>query len=138
MTEAILDPNVLVAAALNPGGAPAVCLRAHAEGRFDLIVSERLLAELESVLARTKFRAYLSRDEAARFVAALRRVAEIRPDPESAPSVAPRDPDDGYLVALAESERAHVLVSGDRHLLELSHPQLRILAPRSFLERLPR
>ncbi|HKI92225.1 MAG TPA: PIN domain-containing protein, partial [Gaiellaceae bacterium] len=60
MTRAVLDPNVLVAAALAPHGPPADCLRAHAEGRFELVVSEKLLAELGGVLAREKFRRYLS------------------------------------------------------------------------------
>lgn len=137
MTRAVLDANVLVAAALSPNGAPAACLRAHADGRFDLIVSERLLGEVETVLARPKLRRYLALDEAGRFASALRRVATLCVDPEVAPSSRSPDPQDDYLIVLAESQSAHVLVSGDRHLLGSTVQGLRILAPRPFLALLP-
>ena len=53
MIRAVVDPNVLIAAALAPNGPPADCLRAHADGRFELIVSELLLAELNVVPSAT-------------------------------------------------------------------------------------
>lgn len=137
MTRAVIDPNVLVAAVLAPNGAPADCLRAHAEGRFELVASERLFGELATVLAREKFRRYLSVEQARRFVTALRRDALLHPDPSEPPPIACRDPDDAYLLALALAAEAHVLVSGDAHLLELCPPHLHIASPREFLARLP-
>ena len=135
MTRAVLDPNVLIAAALAPNGPPADCLRAHAEGRFELIVSETLLAELTTVLARGKFRRYLSLAQAERLVAAIRRDAILCAD--TAPPIRSADPKDDYLLSLAHTEHAQALVTGDAHLLGLRSPPLRIATPRDFLALLP-
>ena len=136
MTRAVFDPNVLVAAALSPRGAPAACMRAHADGRFELVVSKRLLAELESVLARPKFRRYLTLEQADRYVASLGREGRLVDDPGEIDAVSP-DPNDDYLIALARASRAHVLVSGDPHLTSLALPDVRVATPRDFLDRLP-
>jgi predicted nucleic acid-binding protein len=48
-----------------------------------------------------------------------------------------RDPDDGYLVALAISVSADALVTGDADLLDVSDPPVQIVALRPFLESLP-
>ena len=137
MTHAVLDPNVLIAAALAPDGPPAECLRAHADGRFELIVSETLLAELTDVLAREKFRRYLSLEQAERLVAALRRDAILCAEPGPEPPIRSPDPNDDYLLSLAHTEHAQVLVTGDAHLLGLLSPPLRIVTPRDFLALLP-
>jgi len=42
------------------------------------------------------------------------------------------DPDDDYVVALARSGRAHVIVSGDAHLLE-ADTEPPTYSPREFL-----
>ncbi len=136
MTRAVFDPNVLVAALLAPNGVPAGCMRAHAEGRFELVVCSHLLAELEGVLTRPKFQRYLTPGQAERFLASLRREAQVVDDPEDIEAVSP-DPSDDYLVALARARRAHVLVSGDPHLTSLRVLDLVLLTPRRFLERLP-
>ena len=137
MIRAVVDPNVLIAAALAPNGPPADCLRAHADGRFELIVSEVLLAELSTVLQRDKFRRYLSVAQAERLVAALRRDGILCADPRNAPPIPSPDPKDDYLLTLADAESAHALVTGDGHLLALSVPALRIVTPREFLPLLP-
>lgn len=136
MTRAVLDPNVLVAAAVDPEGVPAACLRAFADGRFDLIVSRRLLDELRNVLRRDEFRPFLTVEQGDRLVDALSRDASAVADPADAPALS-RDPGDDYLIALARSAAAHVLVTGDTDLLELELPDLSIATPRTFLERLP-
>lgn len=51
-----------------------------------------------------------------RLVAQLTDLAELVDDPEVRPAVT-RDPDDDYLVALAEAARADALVAGDKDLL---------------------
>lgn len=137
MTRAIFNPNVLIAAALTSTGPPADCLRAHADGRFELIVNEHLLAELTLVLARRKFRRYLSLDQAERLVAALRRDAILCADSPGLPSVPSPDPKDDYLLSLAQAQSVHVLVSGDAHLLGLRVPALRIVTPREFMPLIP-
>ena len=136
MTRAVLDPNVLVAAAIRPEGVPAACVRAFAEGRYELVVSPLLLAELGKVLRRQKFRAYLTIEDSDRFVEALARDASVVADPAEPPPLS-RDRGDDYLIALARAAGAPVLVSGDDDLLELELPDLRITSPRAFLELLP-
>ena len=136
MTRAVFDPNVLIAAVLSPEGVPADCLRAHAEGRLELVVSERLLAEVETVLARPKFRGYSTLDQARRYVESLRREGWLVDDPLE-PEALSEDPGDDYLIALALAAEANVLVSGDKHLTGLTLESLPVLSPREFLERLP-
>jgi uncharacterized protein len=129
------DPGVLVSAIIAPVGPPAELLRAAREGRVDLVVSPRLLAELAGVLRREKFRAYLSLDDAIEYVEGLAVLAETVADPQDAPSVS-RDPADDYLVALAGAAGATAIVSGDADLLALDAPPAPVLTPRMVLESL--
>lgn len=132
----VVDPGVLVSARITFGGrgAPAGLLIAWFEGRFDLIVSEALLGELEEVLFRLKFRRYTSVEEVAEYLDLLRRAATLEPEPPTPPETFTPDPKDDYLVALAQSAGAGFLVSGDTHLTGLREP--RVLTPRAFLEML--
>lgn len=105
-------------------------LRAIRSDQIVLVASLKLLDELRGVLARERFRRYLSADEADEYVDGLRVVCELVDDPPDPPAVA-RDPKDDYLVALANTARADALVSGDHDLLVLS--SLRVLTPRQSL-----
>lgn len=129
--RAVFDPNVLISALLSPDGAPARALRAWLNGVFELVVSPLLLAELERALAYPKLRKRIAPDEARRLVALLAETARVAEDPDEHPSVRSRDPQDNYLIALAEQERA-VLVSGDDHLLELEG-EIPVRSPAEFL-----
>jgi putative PIN family toxin of toxin-antitoxin system len=131
--RAVLDPNIVIAALLSPQGAPAQIVSRWLNGEFELVVSELLLAELERALAYPKLRTRVASAEAAAFVALLRSRAFVAPDPGSAPRRS-ADRGDDYLLALAEGERA-VLVSGDRHLLDLGD-ELPIQTARAWLEAL--
>ncbi len=133
--QAVLDPGVLVAGLISAAGAPRALLRLWLEGAFELICSALLLAELERVLLRPKFRTYATESEVRGFLDLLNRLATIVPDPPPLPGITP-DPNDDYLVALARSSGARVLVSGDRHPCNLIDPQPPVLTPRAFLDRL--
>jgi putative PIN family toxin of toxin-antitoxin system len=128
--RAVLDPNILVAALLSRDGPPAQIVARWLAGEYELVVSPLLIAELERVLANPKLRARVTADEAAEFVAVLREGALVAPDPPDA-VVRSADPADDYLPALAESRHA-VLVSGDRHLLDLAG-ELPVQTVREFL-----
>jgi uncharacterized protein len=131
--RAVLDPNVLIAALLSRSGTPARLLGRWIAGEFELIVSPALLAELERALGYPTLAARIPPQDASDYVSLLRRRARTAEDP---PDPVPRssDPDDDYLPALAEAERA-ILVSGDRHLLDLAG-RLPVDSPRAFLDRL--
>lgn len=136
MTRSVLDVNVLVAAVVQPDGVAANCLRAHADGRFDLVVSPQLLEELSTVLRREKFRPFLTVEQAERFVEALSRDAIVIADPLE-PERLSRDPTDDYLVGVARAAGADVLVTGDQDLLDLDLSDPKIARPGEFLEVLP-
>jgi putative PIN family toxin of toxin-antitoxin system len=114
----VLDPGVLVSALISPTGAPARLLAQARAGDLELIVSPLLLAELEGVLARRKFRRYIDLDTVREYLELLDREAFAALDPENPPPLRSADPDDDYLIALAHSQNA-LLVSGDKHLLEI-------------------
>jgi putative PIN family toxin of toxin-antitoxin system len=135
MRRFVVDPGVLIAALLSPRGAPAEIYRRWLLGDLEIVTSPLLLAELERVLERPKFRPYVSLSEARRFVALVRRASVLAEDqpPEGPLSL---DPGDDYLVALARGSAVRHLVSGDRHLLDagLSNPQ--VLTPRQLVDML--
>lgn len=135
MTRVVVDPNVLISALISPHGAPAQLYLALTRGRFELIASPQLLAELERVLIRARFRKYASVEQARAFVAAVARLAVLVEDPPAQSGLTP-DPGDDYLVSLARAAGAHAIVSGDRHLLDLTDPDPPVLAPRAFAESL--
>jgi uncharacterized protein len=131
----VLDPNVLVSAVISPLGPSAQIVSAWSEGRFELILSATLLAELGEVLARPKFRRWISHDAADEFVRGIQESALTIDDPPAQSALSP-DPDDDYLIALARFAEADYLVSGDGHLTGLAAAEPPVLTPRVFLEHL--
>lgn len=99
---------------------------------MDLIVSARLLDELESVLMRDKFRRYVDIDGVHEFIELLRREFVVARDPKEPARLRSDDPNDDYLIALAKSQNA-ILVSGDRHLLDLGGIGAPVLTPSDLL-----
>ena len=141
----VSDPGVLISAAISEKGAPREVLRRWMAGGFDLVVSPRLLHELQSVLARGKFRRYLTYEDATEYVSWLHHEAEVARDPAESVvrGAVEADPDDEYLVGLAGTlEGTSYLVSVDHHLLDLpdrvvkdgdGHTLARVRTPGEFL-----
>lgn len=132
MRPVVLDPSVLVSALINPDGAPGKLLLEIQAGRFELIVSPKLVAELEGVVRRNKFRRYAGLDEALEFVAVIRHGATHVRDPGHRTPLRSSDPKDDYLIALSRGNSA-LLVSGDKHLLDLVGGGAPIRAPADLL-----
>ena len=109
--------------------------RSRPRSSVRLVICPALLAELEEVLLRPKFRPYLSEERARHYVALVSQVGEPQLDPPVRPGITP-DPDDDYLIALAQVAGADYVVSGDAHLTQLSGVQPPILTPRAFVEHL--
>jgi uncharacterized protein len=129
----VLDPNILIAAMLSSGGAPAQLVSRWLVGEFELVVSKALLAELKRALAYPKLRRHVSAEEAVEFVNLLHDNAVLASDSPSPPRRA-SDTSDDYLLAVAESEHA-VLVTGDHHLLALAN-EFPVYTARSLLDQL--
>jgi len=85
------------------------------------------------VLERPKFRRWVSTATATEFVDGIGEDALLIDDPPAQPGLS-ADADDNYLIAPARAANADYLVSGDRHLLDLAHPQPPVLTPRQFLD----
>lgn len=128
----VVDANVLVSAVISSAGPPRALLTAWTQERFELVASPALLEELREVLARPKLRRWVSAQAATAYLAGLGHDVLLIADPPLIPGLTP-DPDDDYLVALARAAGADYLVSGDRHLLELTDPEPPVLTPREFL-----
>ncbi len=129
--RAVLDPNVIVSAVLSRSGTPAMLLGAWLDGAYQLVVSPALLDELERVFGYPKIAKRVSPPEARELLDVLRLHAEFVDDSRGAPAVRSPDPDDDYLICLAEAGTA-VIVSGDTDLRSLAD-QIPVYTPAAFL-----
>lgn len=140
MLRAVADTNVFVSAVLTPGGTCDQLVTALLGLRWRLVASLLLLDEPTRVLLRPRLAGQIDRRGTtpavlveARLVTQLADLAELVDDPEVRPAVT-RDPDDDYLVALAEAAGVDALVAGDKDLLAAHPPTVPVLTPRAFLD----
>lgn len=115
----VLDTNGVVSGLLW-GGNSRLLLQMAREQRVALFTSAMLLAELTDILCRRKFAARIAKaqitiDEIVDGYAHLAQL--VRPAPIAATVL--DDPDDDHVLACAVAARAELIVSGDRHLLDL-------------------
>ncbi len=130
--KAILDTNVLISAYVFPGGTPEAVYRLALEGRLEIGTSRTLLAEFGRVLGQ-KFGWIPDRIEGA--VSQVARIAEVV-EPTEAVRVVEADPDDDRVLEAAHAFGADVIVSGDRHLLDLgSWSGIEVVSPAELIAR---
>lgn len=133
--KAVIDPNVLISAVITSGVSAALFDRWLTDRPFDIVVCPAPIGELRAVLARDRFRRWISVGESGMFVGRLEHEAERWADPTNVPAVT-SDPKDDYLVALYRDCGADLLVSGDSDLLELDAEDVVVLTPGELLARL--
>ena len=131
MIRAVVDPGVLISALLSPRGNPAAVVRAFIDGEFEMVCSPLSLSELAGVLSRPKFKRWVTSEDIEEFAAMIRLSAVMAEDPPPEPGLTP-DPGDDYLVALARSARADVIISGDEQFLGITDPQPPVMSPAQF------
>jgi uncharacterized protein len=127
----VFDTNVLVSALLIEESVSRRAFdRATEIGK--VLVSFPVLAEINEVLGREKFRKYVTEDEAKRFLGAFVREAEwVEVNVKIAAS---RDPGDNKFLELAVAGQATHIVTGDKDLLSLDPFRGKlILTPGEFL-----
>lgn len=132
--RAVLDPNVLISAILSRAGAPAELLSAWIAGRFDLVVSAKLLDELGRALSYPKIAKRVARADATAYQNLLRARATSAVDPDEEPPVHCTDPNDDYLIAVAHATSS-ALITGDAALLALAR-RIPVFTPRDFVSML--
>lgn len=131
----VVDTNVVVSSYMFPGSTPGAVIEYWYAGTVELVVSMPLIAEYERVLRypHISVRLRLTDDGLRKSIQKFRdRGTLVEPDAET--RVVTADPDDDVVVATAVAGNADYIVSGDKHLLELSeHNGIRIVTPAVFL-----
>ncbi len=129
----ILDTNILVSALILQTTPPALIYRNWLMGSFDLLTSLQQIEELKRTFAKPKIvPALVLKSEAGKMINRLRTSAAFI---DSMPVVKRSpDPNDDFLLAMAEAGNADFLITGDKSgLLSLiRHGSCRILPARRF------
>ena len=137
--KAIIDSSVLISAFLTRDRAPGLLVKAGLDRRFEMYVSDQILAETNR---RLRNRPKLSERygytdvEVTHYITDLAAAVTVLTD---LPAIEPvcRDPDDDHVIAAALAATADCIISGDRDLLELSsHQGVRMLTVREALDAL--
>lgn len=134
MIRAVLDANVIVSGVLSEKGNPGKILEAWRQKRFELVVSEAILAEIARVLRypRIAKRHRWSESSIAALIEDLRGLAILTPGQVKLAIVKEDPSDDRYLECALEGEADYV-VSGDRHLVRVDQLQgIEIVSPAEF------
>jgi putative PIN family toxin of toxin-antitoxin system len=137
MIRAVLDTNIIVSGLLW-GGLPGLVFQAARDELFVALLTEALLSETITVLARDKFEEQLAarQIDLKKLTEQYRAAAEIV-DPAEVPAGIVRDPKDEMILACAVGAQADFIVSGDKDLLTLvSYEGIPILTAEQFLSRL--
>ena len=138
--RALLDTNVLISYLLSPLAAtpPAECVRAGFSGRYALLWSPEIGAELkEKVAVKPYLATRIPPHDVDALIRLLTATADLLPPVVAiVPSIG-RDPDDDVFLVQADLGNADVLVTGDEDLLTLRfHKGVWILSPAEFVAEL--
>ncbi len=129
----VVDTNVVISGIFF-GGVPGRVLEAWRDGLIELVVSSEVLDEYRRVGERLEVQfPGVSLTPFLALVVANSKIVE--PDP--VPSPVSRDPNDDPFIACAVTGGCDAIVSGDRHLLEVSgYGGIDVLTPRQLLDRI--
>jgi len=129
--RAVIDTNVFVSAVLFSGALGSL-LSFWQQGKFIYLMSYPVLEEYIKVLSYPKFNLtvedtkYILEKELLPFVESVRRVPDL--------VVVKSDPADDKFVSLAVAGKADMIVSGDRHLLDIKRVKsIPVVAAKEFL-----
>jgi uncharacterized protein len=137
--RAVVDTNVVVSSLLNKIGAPARVLEAWRSGEYLLVISPPIIAEIKKVLDLPRIRTkYLLADQDIRqLLDLLEKETILVPGMSHVNNPIPDDPADEMFLSCALDAGADVIVSGDRHLLNIKEFEgIPIMPVWRFLDRL--
>ena len=114
----VFDCPVYAQALINPTGPAAECLRACQNRRLLLFISSYVIQEIRELPGKVKSRLGVTQGRVEALVQDLIKYAELV---EHVPDVYshPIDPDDSHYINLAAVTDSRLIVSRDRHLLNL-------------------
>lgn len=137
MLRVVLDANQFVSGLLVKVGLPAQALDAWRRGAYQLIISPAILDEVEHTLGYERIRRKynITAPIVQSLLQELVNSALVVSGQADVGGAVPADPDDEIILACAINGGADLIVSGDRHLLDLgSYRGIPILPVRAFLE----
>jgi len=128
----VLDTNILFSALISPHGPPDSIYRAWRAARFELVTSRTQLDEIRRASRYPKLQAILQPAKVGVMINNMQRAVVLDQLPHEFEA---EDPDDSFLLAMAETGKADFLVTGDRRsgLLRRGHlGRTRIMTPTTF------
>ena len=141
MLKVVLDTNVFVSSLLTKSGGPAMVIDAWHAGQYLLVTSGPIISEIKRVLEAPKIRKKygIGRKQIENLIRLLENDAIVVPGLSPVTGTIPEDPTDEMFLAAALDAKADIIVSGDRHLLDLDRYEgIPISTVRQFLELLKR
>jgi len=139
MLRVVLDTNVFVSSLLSTKGLPAQVLHAWREGRYMLVTSPPIIAEIIEVLEspRISKKYLIGQEDIEHLVDLLKTDTILVPGRAAIKGSVPQDPRDEMFLACAIDANADCIVSGDRHLLDLqTYRGIPIFTVKEFAEKL--
>jgi hypothetical protein len=139
MLRVVLDTNVFVSSLLSAQGLPAQVLNAWREGKYMLVISPPIIAEIVAVLEspRISNKYSIRPDDIEGLVDLLETDTIIVPGQAVVAGAVSQDPRDEIFLACAVDSNADCIVSGDRHLLDMEvYKDIPILTVKEFAEKL--
>ena len=131
MTQAVLDTNILVSAAIARGNEFEL-LELAKKGRYELILSTGILEEFEGVVSQERFG--FTKNIREEIINNVIKIAKIV-DPKGKIDAIKEDPDDNKIIECALEGKADYIISGDKHLLKLGKFQgIEVITTTKFLE----
>ena len=139
MLRVVLDTNVFVSSLLSTQGMSALVVNGWREGRYLLITSPTIIAEIVEVLESPRISGkYVIRPEdIEQLVELLKTDTIVVPGRAVVAGAVPQDPRDEMFLACAVDAYADYIVSGDKHLLDLhTYKNIPILTVKQFADRI--
>jgi len=138
MISAVLDTNILASGTISAITPPGQIIDAWRDGKFLLITSEHILAELEHTLQKSYFQSHITETEVRNFIELLQYESVVTPLTIKVKNVATH-PEDDLTISTAVSGQANYLVTGDGPLLRKVGPiyqGVNIVTPNDFLKKI--
>lgn len=128
--KVVIDTNIFVSAHIAPGKVIQKIIDEWVEGKFTLVISKLILAEIIEVFKRKE----IDLEKIGKLLDLISRKA-VLVEPKMKIEVVKDDPEDNKFLECAVKGNAKYIVSGDKHLLSLKQfKNIQIIEPKKFIE----
>ena len=127
----VLDTNVFISGIFF-SGPPSKILKAWKDNKIQIVLSKEILTEYQRVAE--ELSAKYSEIDIFPIIDLLTVYGEVVPTKDLSVSIC-EDPDDNKFIECAISSNCKLIVSGDKHLLNISgFQEIEVLKPREFID----